>query len=76
MSILTDLENLLHRVEMSQICLADMIHDCKTEAEADARAAFRAKYEFMHEFETCLRVWRNKIREKNQEDWGRDDEIQ
>jgi len=62
MSLLTDLEGLLHKVEMSQICLADMIHDCKTEVEADARLEYQTKYRFMHELETCLRAWRNKIR--------------
>ena len=63
MSLLTDLEGLLHKVQMSQICLADMIHDCKTEAEREIREEFRVKYRFMSELETCLREWRNKVKD-------------
>lgn len=62
MSLYTDLEDLLHKVEMSQICLADMICDCKTEAEADTREKYEAKYRFMRGLETDLRAWRNKVR--------------
>lgn len=55
MSLLTDVEELLHKVEMSQICLGDMIQDCKTVGEAGVRQEYQAKYEFMRELETCLR---------------------
>lgn len=63
MSMLSDVEELLHKVAMSQICLADMIHDCKTKAEAEERGELRMKYHLVGELEDSLREWLNKAKD-------------
>lgn len=52
--VLKDAEDYLHRVEMSQICLADGIHDCKTKEEANIKKLWKYKYKIMQEVERRL----------------------
>lgn len=63
MSMTSEVKELLHKVQMSQICLADMIHDCKTSAEAERRGELIIKYELVDALDNSLREWQDKVSE-------------
>jgi len=59
--MLKDFKKLLYKIEMSQTCLADMIHDCKTKLDKKRKKEYEKKYYFINEIEKTLRKWIQEI---------------
>lgn len=58
MGLLKDVNEVLHKVSVSQMCLSDLIHDGL--ACGDPMDKYEKKYEFMREVEEELRALRDK----------------